>query len=153
MKTFLRWCATGAMLLSCALHAGQENSSPARSLQPANELARAAEATYVKFNRESEERREKGGEIEIPSKYWAEPIKALRPVKVYLHRVNVVVVQRFQNNVEEGKYIYLSISSYLPHSGDDGFEFTPNPMQGNRYQLHEVLDFKRIRGKQEPNLP
>lgn len=72
----------------------------------------------------------------IPPEYWTGPIKALHPLTVYTHRVNVVVVQRIRDGIEEGKYIYIPISSYLPHSGDDGFEFMPNPQKG-------VYDFKR----------
>ncbi len=85
-----------------------------------------------------------GSEDGIPSQYWADPIKALHPVKVYTHRVNLVVVRHVHDGIEEGKYIYISISSYLPWPGDDGFEFTPNPLSGNKYTLGEgVFDFKR----------
>ena len=81
---------------------------------------------------------------EIPSKYWAASIKALHPIKVYMHIVNVVVVQRINNGIEEGKYIYIPISSYLPRSGDDGFEFTPDPAIDDTYLLgNGVFDFKR----------
>jgi hypothetical protein len=59
----------------------------------------------------------------------------------------MVVVQRIHDVIEKGKYIYIPISSYLPNSGDDGFEFAPNPLQGNVYHVHEVLDFKRTKDK------
>ncbi len=137
----------GAILLSCFLSPGQGSKPRVQSVPSSNELVHAAVATYAKFNRGYAGRREKRGETDIPPSCWDEPIKDLRPVKVYLHRVNVVVVLRFKDNVEEGKYIYQPISSYLPQNGDDGFEFTPNPLQGNVYQLHEVLDYRRLRGK------
>ena len=74
--------------------------------------------------------------------------KSLHPVKVYTHRVNIVVVQRMRGETEEGKYIYIMISSYLPQSGDDGFVFSPNPRSGNTYSLGDgVFDFKRTRSR------
>lgn len=74
---------------------------------------------------------------EVPRTYWAREIKALRPLRVYLHGVNVVVVQRESDGVEEGKYIVTIISSYAPQSGDDGFTFT-NPDRC-------VYDFTRVK--------
>jgi hypothetical protein len=86
-----------------------------------------------------------GERHEIPSKYWAEPIKALNPLRVYLHRVNVVVAQRISDGVEEGKYIVIVISSYLPQNKVDRFEYTPNPQRDNLfYAGDEVLDYKRV---------
>ena len=80
--------------------------------------------------------------------YWADGIKALNPIKVYTHRINLVVVQRIGDGIEEGKYIYIPISSYLPKTGDDGFTFSPEPMNGNIYTLgNGVFDFKRTRSK------
>jgi len=61
---------------------------------------------------------------EIGPEYWAEAIKELRPIKVYQHRCNMVVVQKASPGREEGKYISTLISSYAPRSGEDGFEFT-----------------------------
>jgi hypothetical protein len=83
----------------------------------------------------------------IPSKYWTEPIKALRPIRVYVHHHNLVVVQKVSDNMEEGKYIMNEISSYLPKSGDDGFSFSPNPKSatgGLSYPADGVLEFKKI---------
>jgi len=73
---------------------------------------------------------------EVPESCWAREIRALHPIRVYLHRVNVVVVQRASGNVEEGKYISIPISSYVPQNGDDGFAFT-------NCQGWLVWDFKR----------
>jgi hypothetical protein len=88
-------------------------------------LVAAAQDTYVRFLKTRE-----GGVIpsgqEIPASCWAGGIRALHPIRVYLHRVNVVVVQKATGSVEQGKYIYIPISSYLPQSGDDGFTFA-NP--------------------------
>ncbi len=81
----------------------------------------------------------------IPQAYWKGSIRALNPVKVYSHRANIVVVQRVHNGVEEGKYITLMISSYLPQNGVDGFTYTPNPQQGGVHNTgNGVFDFKRV---------
>ena len=75
---------------------------------------------------------------EIPSTYWTESLRALHPIRVYLHRANVVVVQEGAGESERGKYIQVRVSSYIPRSGDDGFEFTSKSRTG-------VHDFKRVR--------
>ena len=110
------------------------NGKPGRANPSAQILGAAAQDTYVRFLKTH-----RGDEIasgqEIPASCWAAEIRALRPLRVYLHRVNVVVVQKADGNIEQGKYIYILISSYLPQSGDDGFTFM-NP-DG------PVCDFKR----------
>ena len=72
---------------------------------------------------------------EIAKQYWTDEIKRLKPIRVYRHRSNIVVVQKASANREEGLYISIMISSYAPRSGDDGFTFTDI---GN-----SVYDFKR----------
>jgi hypothetical protein len=79
---------------------------------------------------------------DIPCPYWTDRIKALHPLKVYTHRVNIVVVQKVVGDIEQGKYIYIPVSSYIPMTGDDGFTFTPTKDDG-------VLDFKRSTAKSE----
>jgi len=73
---------------------------------------------------------------EISEQYWSDEIKKLKPIKVYRHRGNIVVVQKASANIQEGLYISIMISSYAPQSGDDGFTFTDI---GN-----SVYDFKRV---------
>ena len=108
-------------------------------------LAGAAHQTYA-----SHVRAINAGETDpsdtIPAVYWAERIKQLKPLRVYKHRVNIVVVQEESESVEKGKYIYIPVSSYFPMTGDDGFVFKPNPKKGKVYQCHEVLDFTRMTG-------
>ncbi len=85
---------------------------------------------------------------EIPPVYWADRIRALNPIRIYTHRVNIVIVQRVGDGTEEGKYIYNPLSSYLPETGDDGFVFNPNPRSGDTYTLGDgVFDFKRTINK------
>ncbi len=68
---------------------------------------------------------------EIPPAYWEPRIQHLHPVKVYTHRVNLVVVQRVKDGAEQGKYISLPVSSFQPVCSYlfkhpvDGFVFRP----------------------------
>jgi len=141
------------MMLSLSmLAAGQTNRPLSEPALSPDDLSNAAHQTYANYNRAfqaGEEKAQEGSaEIEIPSKYWADPIKALKPLKVYIHLVNIVVVQRIQNGIEEGKYIYIPVSSYLPQNGVDGFEYKPNPQRDNMfYSGDDVLEFRRTRGK------
>ena len=127
---------------------GRESKEEAESISPAgDDLKQDAWATLV-----ARQRATRGGTKdptnEIYPTYWADGIKALNPIKVYTHRVNIVVVQRISDGVEEGKYIYIPISSYLPMTGDDGFVFSPEPLSGNTYTLGDgVFDFKRTINK------
>ncbi len=142
--SYMRIILLGGMVPLCTLSgcstkkpSGEAKAPSLKATLSANSLVDAAWLTY----RNAPGAPDEGG---IPPECWANPIKALRPIKVYTHRVNIVVVQRIHEGIEEGKYIYLPISSYLPHTGDDGFEFTPNPLNGNKYTLGDgVLDFRR----------
>ena len=113
-----------------------------------DDLVAAAHATHAARAREN-----RGATAdpfdEIDPIYWADGIRALNPVKVYTHRANIVVVQRITDRTEEGKYICIPISSYLPMTGADGFVFSPEPLSGDTYTLGKgVFDFKRATGKQ-----
>jgi hypothetical protein len=137
-----------AMLLLPMLAVGQ-TAKASQNISSTVGLRAAAEQTYANYNRAFQAGMEKPQlnveRPEIPAKYWTDPIKALKPLSVYLHRMNVVVVQCVANGIEEGKYIYVTISSYLPQNGVDGFEYTPNPQRGNLfYAGDEALDYKRV---------
>lgn len=135
----MRFAAIGgavtAICLICGCFSHSQTGSP--SLFPDN-LMGDAYRTYSAWAK-SNAGTENWGD-HIPPAYWADRIKALHPLRVYSHRANIVVVQKIVGDVEEGKYIYIPVSSYLPQTGDDGFEFTPNPRTG-------AYDFKRIRSK------
>jgi len=75
---------------------------------------------------------------EISKKYWTDEIKRLNPIKVYRHGTNIVVVQKATANRQEGLYINLIISSYLPRSGDDGFTFTD--IGNSVYRFERVIE-------------
>jgi hypothetical protein len=121
----------------------QSNEALESASSSPDDLVEAAEATYVARRNAT-----RGGTPDPTNEfyptYWADGIKALNPIKVYKHRTNIVVVQRITDGTEEGKYICLPISSYLPMTGDDGFVFSPEPLSGNTYTLGSgVFDFKR----------
>jgi hypothetical protein len=105
-------------------------------------LGRAAYQTSAAYGR-AVRAGETASAENIPPLYWADGIRELQPIRVYTHRGNLVVVQKLTSEGEEGKYIYIPISSYLPVSGVDGFEYTPDPRQGNEYHSMEVLEYKR----------
>ncbi len=65
---------------------------------------------------------ESGGDI--PSEHWGEAIQQLKPRRVCLHRVNLVVVLQAYGGAERGLYFVPLISSYRPPSGQDGFGLT-----------------------------
>jgi hypothetical protein len=100
-----------------------------------SELAESAHETYTRYAKAADPDQLTLSD-KIPKQYWTDKIKQLKPIKVYIHRGNIVVVQRTSANVEEGKYLYMPISSYAPHNGDDGFSFTS---LGD-----DLYDFKRI---------
>lgn len=85
-------------------------------------------------------KKESGKEInnQIPPVLWTRSLKALHPLKVYVHRGNVVIVEKVVGETETGKYVTIFVSSYYPQSGDDGFEFS---------QTHNkmIYTFKRIK--------
>ena len=80
---------------------------------------------------------------DIPAAFWADEIAALEPIRVYTHRANLVVAQRIAHGIEEGKYITLLISSYLPMQGVDGFTYSPDPQDNGQYHVHESLAYTR----------
>ncbi len=134
------------LLAACGCQSNEEPESP--SLSPDNaDLVEAAYATYL-ARRDATRGGTPDPTNEFYPTYWADGIKALNPIKVYKHMINVVVVQRISDGIEEGKYIVIPISSYLPVTGDDGFVFSPEPLNGNTYSLGTgVFDFKRTISK------
>ena len=55
---------------------------------------------------------------EIPRESWGEAILRLKPLRVRNDRVNVAIVLRDEDGVEEGLYVSIPISSYAPMVGD-----------------------------------
>jgi len=55
---------------------------------------------------------------EIPEESWGEAILRLKPLRVRNDRVNVAIVLRDEDGVEEGLYVSIPISSYAPMVGD-----------------------------------
>lgn len=59
----------------------------------------------------------------IDPELWTKEIQRFKPIRVYGHRMNIVVVLSESYEAEDGLYIYIPISSYFPRDGDDGFTF------------------------------
>lgn len=113
------------VLLSLLLSAGcKQKKEMARILGRPNGLSRAAQETYLACRRQDSIEARNFPQENIPEQCWSELIRALDPLRVYTHRANVVVALKANGYVEEGVYIYIPISSYLPVSGDDGFVFS-----------------------------
>jgi len=82
--------------------------------------------------------------FEIPARYWPDSIKVLKPLKVYEHYLNVAIVLRIRDGIEEGIYVRNPISSEMPMPGtirEDGFEFGRVP------DVDSEINFRRTRGK------
>jgi hypothetical protein len=73
-------------------------------------------------------------EYEIPPMYWNEVIRSINPIRVYDHRLNVVIALKSGDGVEEGIYIFNVESSYAPlkygTEVEDGFTFI-QPSEGS----------------------
>ncbi|MBU0992819.1 MAG: hypothetical protein KJ737_10040 [Proteobacteria bacterium] len=71
--------------------------------------------TMSAYNRKTREG-VSGAFQEIPEIYWHEDIKEMNPVWVYQHNNNLAIVLDVSENTEEGIYVYVSSSSYLPEN-------------------------------------
>ena len=132
--------ALATLFVVCVCSANEQ--LPSQSLC-SNGLAEDAHRTYAAYIRAVNAGTEKVGVgVEISPVYWMDRIRALKPIKVYTHRVNIVVVQWMGDGTEKGTYIRIPVSSYLPMSGDDGFVFRPNPKIGDG-----VFDYTRTKSK------
>jgi hypothetical protein len=152
---FQQWLREGAKSRIPSLDQTFEPS--ADSLLFPDDLSGAAHRTYASYVAAVNAGKEtaSGPRCDIPASYWATLLKMLNPIQIYTHQNNVVVVQRIRRGVEEGNYIYIPISSYLPQTGDDGFEFSPNPRtKDGHYLLGDgVFDFKRRLEKNGTHTP
>jgi len=125
------------------LCACRRDLDPGRLATSPDVLVYAAHDTYARYVRAVNAGDEVRSDV-IPDRYWADAIRALKPIKVYTHRANIVVAQRVREHLEEGKYICIPISSLLPQEGVDGFSFTPDPQTDGAHQLaNGVFDYRR----------
>ena len=113
------------ILLSLLLPGGcKQKKEMTRIFGEPKGLSRAAQETYLAYHQQDSVEVRNFPQEDIPEQYWTGLIRALKPLRVYTHRANVVVALKVCNYVEEGVYIYIPISSYLPVSGSDGFMFS-----------------------------
>lgn len=59
----------------------------------------------------------------IPEKCWTEEIKSLKPIRVYMHGANTVIVLQETAVSESGIYVYNLLSSHIPIDGDNESTF------------------------------
>ena len=108
------------------------------------EMTEAASATYSRL------RRAPNADLSnIPPDLWADPIRELHPVRVYMHQYNTVIVLKESDGSEEGVYVWHSISSWIPRSGVDGFVFTRIDGEGPVDGRHSdsIYMFKRTKSR------
>jgi hypothetical protein len=109
-------------------------------------LVYAAQETHARYARAVNAGKEVRSDV-IPRRYWASAIRALKPIKVYTYRANIVVVQRICDHTEEGKCICTLITSLVPQDGVDGFSLRKS---GNCvFDYQRSLDMIDPKGSQE----
>jgi hypothetical protein len=124
--TFLKWTMGFAeALLICIVAFSQTKSSPQLNSTELADAAFNSNAKYLQVLMIERKPPPDTLEYDIPPQCWTEPIKALKPVKLYNHLGNVAIVLQIRDGAEEGIYISNPISSYMPFIGvnQDGFEF------------------------------
>ncbi len=135
---------TFPLVLNLILMLGLSGCQTKSDVEKNAPLVDAAYETYTRYVRAMRGAGAENSTPDIPRQCWAEGIKKLKPIKVYKHRINIVVAQKVRDNVEEGIYICNPVSSYLPQDGIDGFTLHPNPIKGNRYHLGDgIFDYQR----------
>lgn len=92
-----------------------EAPGPAATATP--DLDQAAMQMVVAFN-QSDAIRSNGPFLEIPPGLWADPIQALNPLRIYWHNNNLAIVLSEADDVEQGLYLGVPISSYMPQNDD-----------------------------------
>lgn len=109
------------------------------------EIAQGAMQTYARFRLDASRKGFTVWPDEIGEEYWAPAIQALKPLKVYHQSVHVVIVQKVENGVEEGLYIWSSSSSEgFPETGRDNFHWTRfTDESGDRSPLGTVLAYRK----------
>jgi len=77
----------------------------------------------------------------VPPEIWGNSIRELKPIRVYRHGFNVVVVLKESDAVEEGIFIPAMQSSYIPTDGRDGFSL--------KHIERSIYSFKRRKSTPE----
>lgn len=122
------------LVLSCSSCMQEQHADPGSTFHKG--LQRDAWRTREAYDTALLAHREKS-RTEIPSNYWSPGIQRLSPLKVYVDRGNLVVVQSVAGGVEQGRYIDLPVAPFHPKSAwfshkhaVDGFVFRPAPGTG-----------------------
>lgn len=103
-----------------------------------HDTTKAAMRTHGTYMQDYNSRENPTWSYEIPQQFWTRPIRDLKPLRVYLHYYNLVVVQKINYNTEEeGIYINMpisSLSSLDALEGKDGFILTEELEYGHKYK-------------------
>lgn len=89
-------------------------------------LSTDATETLVRWNKAGLPAPPGGSPDDIAPDFWFPRIRDLHPLRVYSHRVNLVVVTNQTATGEEGYYVTVAYSSYMPNPmepSSDGFQF------------------------------
>ena len=127
----------GMLLLFTTITSGQADDP----------IRRAALQTFENFASANMEAAKKEKEIEIPSKYWTESIKAQNPIRIYLNGLDYDVALRIRGGIEEGKYFWSPVSSDTPLVREDGSMEPRGEFILSRDPDLKTTNFKRIVGK------
>jgi hypothetical protein len=87
--------------------------------------ARRTQRNYEDALKDGREELPKTVEPEIPKRYWTPEIRKLKPIRIYTHYINMVLVLKIVDGVEQGVYVGDVRSSWMPMPGtyNDGFQF------------------------------
>ncbi len=107
LKVVFQIVAIAAMLVACSLKQGRNTVVDSKAIRE------AACSSIVNWK-----------DANVATEDWPEAIRALRPLRVYYDRANVAIALSREHGVEQGLYIYVPVSSYLPCDGD-GWRFEP----------------------------
>lgn len=119
--------------------ATQPSTLPAYSPQT---IQTSAMRMLIRFNQSQLSRGQEAARS-IPETFWTDEIRSLKPIRIYSHRANIVVVQQEADGAESGQYISLHISSYAVTNGVDGFNYTPDPRARQVPSAYPIYAYKR----------
>lgn len=129
---------TAFWLVAATLTLGGAGAGPSAEPEPpASAVTRLGAAWLVRDAWQTHARQVRAtrtSEGEVPPELWGDALKELKPLRVYFHRVNVVAVLRSDGRTEEGLYVSLPISSFIPTQGTDGFAYTPVAREVSAYR-------------------
>ena len=135
-------CAGKRRASGAAMPAGQSATRPTAGKQfSPHDLTAAERAAIVadaaKALREHMQDQQKPSNVEISEKRWGPALRRLKPIRLCNDRVNVMITLVDDAGQEEGLYVNLPISSYIPEKDRFvAFESLSQPQDGAFGSLH-----------------